>query len=96
MEELMKTIGQETFLSTEEAAKVLGITSRTLLRWACDEAGRPEHVPEIKFYIAPNGRRFFKTENIVEVVKKCYDVNLTNQDVLQMLRPAKKATQQQV
>lgn len=73
----MKVIGEEIFYSTDEAARLLGVTPRTLHRWVTEHKTKTKHVIELKAYFSPTGRRFFKEKDIHAIVNRCWGIQLS-------------------
>ncbi|MGB8478014.1 MAG: MerR family transcriptional regulator [Acidobacteriaceae bacterium] len=62
----------------EETAELLGITSRTLQRWTAEgENDRPKHISTLRPVSAPNGKKLFKEEDILNVVSHCLEINVS-------------------
>lgn len=59
----MRRIDGTTYVTIEEAATMLGITARTIQRWL-SEPQKPKHAPELKPFRFPDGKTYFKQEEI--------------------------------
>ena len=72
----MKVIGDQVFYSTEETARLLGVTTRTVHRWLAEQGSTPKQVAGLKAYHSPTGRRFFRQKDIHDIVSRCWGVQL--------------------
>lgn len=76
----MVTILGVKFLTVEEAAKMLGVTKRTLYNWKNQPpSSQSKSVPVLNPVTAPNGRKYFKEEEVLRVLTQCWGVTLPSE-----------------
>lgn len=74
----MKIIQGVRFYSAKEAATMLGVTKRTLNNWANNTAQNGgKHTPTLPSVISPNGRKFFREEDIISALSQCWGIDAT-------------------
>jgi len=84
----MSTISvlRQEFFTAENVAYLLGVTPRTLNRWASD----PETYPEMAEKLAPktmlNGRRRYPAENVLAAYNEMFGRDLTLEQLKQELK----------
>ena len=71
----MVRIGQHVFYSSEETARLLGVTARTLQKWATDESSRPENLKDLSPIMTPSGRRLFLADEIHAILGRIYRIS---------------------
>ena len=67
----MRIIRGQMFLTTGEAAQMLGVSARTMLRWSSDEG-----VLGIVAVKDPGGRTLFRKEDVERLVDQHFDRKL--------------------
>jgi hypothetical protein len=70
----MVHIGQHVFYSSEETARLLGVTARTLQKWATDENSRPETLRDLNPIMTPSGKRLFLGHEIHVILGRIYRI----------------------
>jgi len=79
MEDVLVTIMGINFYTVEEAAKMLGVTKRTLYNWKHLEDGQaPKRAPILNPVTAPNGRKFFREEEVLAAVSHCWGIDISS------------------
>lgn len=82
----MKQICGHVFYSSDEAAKLLGVTPRTLQRWFSeDSAVRSQKAIDLNPVTELNGRRLFRSEEIHRLVEQTYGIRLDPAEVRRTL-----------
>jgi DNA-binding transcriptional MerR regulator len=85
----MKQICGHRFYTSDETAKILGITPRTLQKWLNDDS--PARSRMKSFDLQPvtelNGRRLFKTEEVHRLVEQIYGIQVDPKEVKRILKP---------
>jgi transposase len=72
------TIQGTNFYSVEETAKMLGISKKTLYNWkGKTEPNNPKHLAVLHPVTAPNGRKYFRQEEIIAVLSQCRGIDVT-------------------
>lgn len=66
------------FYSVEETATMLGVTKRTLYNWK-NQTEQPgtKRVPELRPVTSPNGRKYFREDEIISVLSQCWGIEVT-------------------
>lgn len=63
----MLTVNDQRFLTPSEAARILGISKRTVIRWCANGSSRdrrPSDPPDLQPVRGPNRRLYFREERI--------------------------------
>jgi DNA-binding transcriptional MerR regulator len=85
----MVNIGNYVFYSSEETAKLLGVTLRTLQKWATDDASRPDHLRDLNPITTPNGKRLFQADEIHTLLGRIYRIDFNSEIARQILQNEK-------
>ena len=76
----MVTIQGINFYSVEETAKILGISRKALYNWGDQTPWKKaKNLPKMAAVKAPNGRKFFREDEIIAVLSKCYEIEVTSE-----------------
>lgn len=71
----MRIVNHQHFLSPSEAAKRLGMSKRTIIRWCADGSNRdrrPTESPDLQPVRGPNGRLYFREDHIRIIAKEIF------------------------
>jgi predicted site-specific integrase-resolvase len=71
----MLIVNNRTFLTPSEAAGLLGISKRTVIRWCANGSGkdrRPSDPPDLQPVRGPNRRLYFHEEHIKSIAAKYF------------------------
>jgi len=88
----MKQIDGTMYFTVEELACLLGITVRTVQRWLSEPENKPSHAPNLTPYVFPDGRKYFKQQEIQEAYARVLGSPLSNNALADMLRTAQAET----
>jgi hypothetical protein len=68
-----KQIGDRTYISAREVARMLGVTARTIHKWSLPFGNihRPRNAPDLKPFRALNGRILFR-KDVIEKIQQEY------------------------
>jgi excisionase family DNA binding protein len=80
----MRRIDETTYITVEEAAVMLGITARTIQRWL-SEPHKPKHAPELNPYRFPDGKTYFKQEDIRRYYTRVLGTELSDGALIALL-----------
>ena len=73
------------FHNAEETSKLLGISSRTLSRWTTDpDRERPKYAMALRPYVAPNGKKLFREQDILATVSACLGMEVSVESLEQL------------
>lgn len=84
----MRRIDGTIYVTVEEAAVMLGITARTVQRWL-SEPQKPKHAPELKPFRFPDGKIYFKQEEIRCYYSRVLGTELSETALIALLDDAK-------
>jgi hypothetical protein len=88
----MRRIDGITYFTVEESAVLLGITARTIQRWLSEPHNKPKHAPELTPHLFPDGKKYFKQEEIQCAFARALGTPLSDRaltDLLESGRPQK-------
>ncbi len=85
----MRRIDGTTYVTLEEAAVMLGITGRTIQRWLSEPCNKPKHAPELTPFLFPDGKTYFKQEEIQRAYLRVLGTELSDHALTQMLEDAR-------
>jgi transposase len=72
------TIQGTNFYTVDETAKLLGVTKKTLYNWKSKpEPSGAKQLPVLHPVTAPNGRKYFREEEILAVLSQCWGIQVT-------------------
>jgi hypothetical protein len=72
------TIQGTNFYSVEETAKILGVAKKTLYNWKSKaDSNGAEDRPVLRPVTAPNGRKFFREQEIIAVLSQCWGIEVS-------------------
>jgi transposase-like protein len=72
------TIQGTNFYTVDETAKLLGVTKKTLYNWKSKlESSGAKQLPVLHPVTAPNGRKYFREEEIIAVLSQCWEIEVT-------------------
>ena len=78
LEANMKIVQGVRFYSAKEAAIMLGVSKRTLNNWANNTAQQGgKRTPTVRSVISPNGRKFFREEDIISALSQCWGIDVS-------------------
>jgi len=80
------TIQGTNFYSVEETARILGVSKKTLYNWK----GKTDPIDSkmvLHPVTAPNGRKFFREEEIIAVLSRCWGIEITPAALNRSLNP---------
>jgi hypothetical protein len=71
------------FYSVEETATMLGVTPRTLYNWK-NHSGQnnAKHIPVLHSVTAPNGRKYFREEEILKALSECWEIKVSSETLV--------------
>src|SRR5579863_6789809 len=81
----MRRIDGLTYITVEEAAVMLGITARTIQRWLSEPHNKPKHAPELTPYLFPDGKKYFKQEDIQRAYARVLGTELSERALSELL-----------
>ena len=93
----MVTLQGITFYSIEEAAKLIGVSKRTLYNWNWKNKTGPDSVDcrfSLNAVTSPSGRKFFREDEIVALLSKSWGIEVTPESLRKQLNSNKKSPNQ--
>jgi DNA-binding transcriptional MerR regulator len=87
----MRQISDAVFLSMEEVAHLLGVTARTIQRWIAKGENRPKHAPELTPCLFPDGKKYFRQEQIQTAYAALLGTPLSETALMQTLAAARES-----
>ncbi|SRR6266481_4753273 len=85
----MRRINGITYITIEEAAAMLGITTRTVQRWLSEPLKKPKHAPDLTPYLFPDGKKYFKQEEIQCAYARVLGTQLSEHALAELLEDSR-------
>ncbi len=68
----MKRIGAHDYFSAREVGTLLGVSTRTILKWSLPQGKRPQCAPDLQPFRGPNGRFHYRRDVIEAIQQHCF------------------------